>query len=81
MTDAEKRAAYLAWVNEETGQKYVDDESLPILVELILDKLLQMDGDQVNVKSASQGGRSITFAEGMPEKIKELMKSLRKLRW
>jgi len=81
MTDEEKRAAYLQWLNEETGQSYVNDDTLPILVEIILDKLLEMDGDKVNVKSASQGGRSITFVDGIPEKIKELMNPLRKLRW
>lgn len=80
MTDEQKREAYLEWINAETGQNYQLGE-LPALVELVLDKLLEMDGDKVNVKSMSQGGRSITFAVGMSGKVKELLGPLRKLRW
>ena len=36
MTESEKRAAYLEWINYKTGKNYVDDDSLPAIVELIL---------------------------------------------
>ena len=81
MTESEKRAAYLEWINNKTGQNYVDDDSLPAVVELILEKLMEMDGQDVNIKSESQGGRSVTFAEDMPGQIKELMNSVRKVKW
>ena len=81
MTESEKRAAYLEWINNKTGQNYVDDDSLPAVVELILEKLMEMDGQDVNVKSESQGGRSVTFVEDMPGQIKELMNSVRKVKW
>ena len=83
MTEEEKRAAYLEWINAETGQNYTEseEESLPALVELALEKLLEMDGDKVNIKSISQGGRSITFADGVSGKMVDLLKPLRKLRW
>jgi len=81
MTESEKRAAYLEWINNKTGQNYVDDDSLPAVVELILEKLMEMDGQDVNIKSESQGGRSVTFVEDMPGQIKELMNSVRKVKW
>ncbi len=81
MTEEAKRAAYLEWINEETGQNYEDGVELPVLVELILDKLMAIDGDKVNIKSVSQGGRSVSFVDGIPKKITDLMKNLRKLRW
>jgi len=81
MTESEKRAAYLEWINNKTGQNYVDDDSLPAVVELILEKLMEMDGQDVNIKSESQGGRSVTFADDMPGQIKELMNSVRKVKW
>ena len=81
MTESEKRAAYLEWINNKTGQNYVDDDSLPAVVELILEKLMELDGQDVNIKSESQGGRSVTFAEDMPGQIKELMNSVRKVKW
>jgi hypothetical protein len=81
MTESEKRAAYLEWINNKTGKNYVDDDSLPAVVELILEKLMEMDGQDVNVKSESQGGRSVTFADDMPGQIKELMNSVRKVKW
>jgi hypothetical protein len=81
MTESEKRAAYLEWINNKTGQNYVDDDSLPAVVELILEKLMEMDGQDVNIKSESQGGRSVTFADDMPGQIKELMNSVRKVTW
>jgi len=81
MTESEKREAYLEWINNKTGQNYVDDDSLPAVVELILEKLMELDGQDVNIKSESQGGRSVTFAEDMPGQIKELMNSVRKVKW
>ena len=81
MTESEKRAAYLEWINNKTGQNYVDDDSLTAVVELILEKLMELDGQDVNIKSESQGGRSVTFAEDMPGQIKELMNSVRKVKW
>lgn len=83
MTEEEKRAAYLEWINAETGQNFseADGEELPALVELVLEKLVEMDGDKVNVKSVKQGGRSITFVDGMSDKVKDLLGPLRKLRW
>ena len=81
MTESEKRAAYLEWINNKTGQNYVDDDSLPAVVELILEKLMELDGQDVNIKSESQGGRSVTFVEDMPGQIKELMNSVRKVKW
>ena len=81
MTESEKRAAYLEWINNKTGQNYVDDDSLPAVVELILEKLMELDGQDVNIKSESQGGRSVTFADDMPGQIKELVNSVRKVKW
>ena len=81
MTESEKRAAYLEWINNKTGQNYVDDDSSPAVVELILEKLMELDGQDVNIKSESQGGRSVTFVEDMPGQIKELMNSVRKVKW
>ena len=81
MTESEKRAAYLEWINNKAGQNYVDDDSLPAVVKLILEKLMELDGQDVNIKSESQGGRSVTFAEDMPGQIKELMNSVRKVKW
>lgn len=80
MTDEQKREAYLEWINAETGQNYQIDE-LPALVELVLDKLLEMDGDKANVKTMTQGGRSVTFTDGVGDKIKEMLAPLRRLRW
>lgn len=60
MTDEQKREAYLEWINAETGQNYQLEE-LPALVELVLDKLLEIDGDKANIKAMTQGGRSVTF--------------------
>ena len=80
MTDEQKREAYLEWINAETGQNYQIDE-LPALVELVLDKLLEMDGDKTNIKAMTQGGRSVTFTDGVGDKIKELLVPLKKLRW
>lgn len=80
MTDEQKREAYLEWINAETGQNYQLEE-LPALVELVLDKLLEMDGDKANIKAMTQGGRSVTFTEGVGDKIKELLAPLRRLRW
>lgn len=80
MTDEQKREAYLEWINAETGQNY-QLEDLPALVELVLDKLLEMDGDKANIKAMTQGGRSVTFTDGVGDKIKELLAPLRKLRW
>lgn len=80
MTDEQKREAYLEWINAETGQNYQLEE-LPALVELVLDKLLEMDGDKANIKAMTQGGRSVTFTDGVGNKIKELLAPLRKLRW
>jgi len=81
MTDEEKRAAYLEWINNETGQDYVGDDTLPAVIDLVLDKLMSMDGDEVNIKSKSQGGRSVTFEEGMPDKIIQMIHSVRKVKW
>ena len=47
----------------------------------MLDKLLEMDGDKANIKAMTQGGRSVTFTDGVGDKIKELLAPLRKLRW
>lgn len=80
MTDEQKREAYLEWVNAETGQNY-QLEDLPALVELVLDKLLEMDGDKANIKAMTQGGRSVTFTDGVGDRIEELLAPLRKLRW
>lgn len=80
MTDEQKREAYLEWINAETGQNY-QLEDLPALVELVLDKLLEMDGDKANVKAMTQGGRSVTFTDGVGDKIKEMLAPLRRLRW
>ena len=80
MTDEQKREAYLEWINAETGQNY-QLEALPALVELVLDKLLEMDGDKANIKAMTQGGRSVTFADGVGDRIEELLAPLRKLRW
>jgi len=80
MTEVEKKAAYLQWINAETGQNYQLGE-LPALVELVLDKLLEMDGDKANVKAMTQGGRSVTFTDGVGERIEELLAPLKKLRW
>lgn len=80
MTDEQKREAYLEWINAETGQNYQLEE-LPALVELVLDKLLEIDGDKANIKAMTQGGRSVTFADGVGDKIKELLAPLRRLRW
>lgn len=80
MTDEQKREAYLEWINAETGQNYQLEE-LPALVELVLDKLLEMDGDKANIKAMTQGGRSVTFTDGVGDKIEELLAPLRKLRW
>lgn len=81
MTDEEKRAAYLEWINKETGQNYVDDDSLPAIVELILEKLMELDDTKVNIKSRKQGGRSVTFTDGMPGQIEGLIASIRKVKW
>lgn len=81
MTDEEKRAAYLEWINNKTGQNYTDDDTLPVIVELILEKLVELDNTEVNIKSKSQGGRSITFVDGMPKRIEELIASIRKVKW
>lgn len=80
MTDEQKREAYLEWINAETGQNYQLEE-LPALVELVLDKLLEMDGDKANIKAMTQGGRSVTFTDGVGDRIEELLAPLRKLRW
>jgi len=80
MTDEQKREAYLEWINAETGQNYQIDE-LPALVELVLDKLLEMDGDKANIKAMTQGGRSVTFTDGVGDRIEELLAPLRRLRW
>ncbi len=80
MTDEQKREAYLEWINAETGQNYQLEE-LPALVELVLDKLLEMDGDKANIKAMTQGGRSVTFTDGVGDKIEELLAPFRKLRW
>lgn len=80
MTDEQKREAYLEWINAETGQNYQLEE-LPALVELVLDKLLEIDGDKANIKAMTQGGRSVTFTDGTGDKIKELLAPLRRLRW
>lgn len=80
MTDEQKREAYLEWINAETGQNY-QLEDLPALVELVLDKLLEMDGDKANIKAMTQGGRSVTFTDGVGDKIKEMLAPLRRLRW
>ena len=80
MTDEQKREAYLEWINAETGQNYQIDE-LPALVELVLDKLLEMDGDKANIKAMTQGSRSVTFTDGVGDKIKELLAPLKRLRW
>ena len=45
MTDEQKREAYSNG-SMQTGQKYQLEE-LPALVELVLDKLLEMDGDKL----------------------------------
>lgn len=80
MTNEQKREAYLEWINAETGQNY-QLEDLPALVELVLDKLLEMDGDKANIKAMTQGGRSVTFADGVGDKIKDLLAPLKRLRW
>lgn len=80
MTDEQKREAYLEWINAETGQNY-QLEDLPALVELVLDKLLEMDGDKANIKAMTQGGRSVTFTDGVGDRIEELLAPLRRLRW
>lgn len=80
MTDEQKKQAYLEWINAETGQNYQLEE-LPALVELVLDKLLEMDGDRANIKAMTQGGRSVTFTDGVGDKIEELLAPLKKLRW
>lgn len=80
MTDEQKREAYLEWINAETGQNYQLEE-LPALVELVLDKLLEMDGDKANIKAMTQGGRSVTFTDGVGDKIEGLLAPLKKLRW
>lgn len=80
MTDEQKREAYLEWINAETGQNYQLGE-LPALVELVLDKLLEMDGDKANIKAMTQGGRSVTFTDGVGDRIEELLAPLRRLRW
>lgn len=80
MTDEQKREAYLEWINAETGQNYQLEE-LPALVELVLDKLLEIDGNQANIKAMTQGGRSVTFTDGVGDKIKEMLAPLRRLRW
>lgn len=80
MTDEEKKEAYLEWINNKTNQDFTLEEAPPV-INLALEKLMEMDGEQVNVKSKSKGGRSVTFVEGVPKLINELISGFRKLSW
>lgn len=84
MTDEEKRAAYLEWINEKTGQSYVDDETLPGVIDLALEKLLEMDANaKIGIEQISQGGRtvSLTNCNRIPEVIIKLISPYRKVKW
>ena len=80
MTNEEKREAYLDWINKKTNQDY-EMNDLPPAIELALVKLMNTDGTQSNIKSKSQGRRSVTFKDGIPTDILDLIMTERKLRW
>ncbi|MFW6327550.1 MAG: hypothetical protein ACOC2F_04490 [Bacteroidota bacterium] len=80
MTDEEKKEAYLAWINSETNQDYTLEDA-PATVNLAIEKLMEMDENQVNIKSKSKGGRSVTFVEGVPDLIYELIGRKKRLDW
>lgn len=84
MTEAEKKVAYLQWINQETGQNFVDDDSLPALIDLALEKLLEMDANaKIGIEQISQGGRtvSLTNCNRIPEVIIKLISPYRKVKW
>lgn len=84
MTDADKRKAYLEWINEYTNQDFTDDDSLPFSIDLALEKLVDLDSsDEIGVESKSQGGKSISFAskDGIPANVMRLIEPFRKVTW
>ena len=84
ITDEDKRAAYLQWINEETGQGFVDDETLPATIHLAIEKLLEMDSNtEIGIEQISQGGRtvSLTNRNRIPEVIFSLIGFCRKVKW
>lgn len=84
MTDEEKKAAYLEWINEETGQKFEDDETLPGTIDLAIEKLMEMDSNsKIGIEQISQGGRSVTITNRnrIPEVIIGLISGYRKVKW
>ena len=84
MTAEEKRAAYLGWINEETGQSFEDNEALPGTVNLALEKLMEMDENVViGIEQVGQGGRAVKFVNRnrIPAVVMELISSFRKVKW
>ncbi len=84
MTVEDKRAAYLQWINEETGQGFVDDETLSATINLALEKLLEMDANtEIGIEQISQGGRSVSLTNRnrIPEVIIQLVGPYRRVKW
>lgn len=82
MTDEEIRVAYLEMINNYTNQSFVDDETLPAVINLALSKLIDVNNTSPNVQSETEGGISKSyFKSELPPQIKMMIAPYRKLSW
>lgn len=92
MTEAEKRAAYLEWINRYCKQAWVDEyvdpltqetvaSTIPLGVELILQEIVKKNPAEWNVTSKSFEGLSVSYSgEGPLDAFKLHLRPYRKVR-
>ncbi|AZO96137.1 hypothetical protein [Halocella sp. SP3-1] len=83
MTDEEIRAAYLELIKGYCNNNFIVDdiEVIPAPVNLAVDKLMEMDSVNPNLKSQTEGGIAASYHESLPPKIKMMIAPYRKLAW
>ncbi len=83
----EKRRAYLSWINDYCNQSF-DENNLPGIIEIALQKLIKMEEIPIGVSSQTVGDISISYARddtsggqsGMPPEIARLLAPYIKMR-
>ena len=87
LTAEEKiEAGWIAWIQQECNNKFIDDEGkldLPSDIEyILLPYLIKMNDQDANVASESVADLSRSFhSSGLPEKMQKIIRNHRKLRF
>ena len=87
MTESERRAAYLDWINRYCNQDFIDDDdpeenTIPPGVELVLQDMVKSDPLDFNVASERAEGLAVTYGNGgLVESFKIHLRPYRRVRF